>query len=281
MKTIWVLENIKGKSTFYNKFDLLMMFASVVQWKKHHPSFVCELHADTLTLDFFKKLGVLSLWDSIETVKKNSAINKSVFWASSKLQTLRFVKEPVIIMDNDFVVYRSFQKFINNKPVVAHEEDGLGYYLTSSDFFVKKVKHLINKPTTDAINCSFLYFPDYKFANTYAKISLEIMEVFTRAKAPNSKYLIFAEQLLLKHLFNIHEVQYDSLVDSVYKCTTNQFEDYSNGLISLEESHLYYRHYWKEKTLIRNNEEGFNYDEEIEQLENVVKNRILLDWTIL
>ena len=142
MKTIWVLENIKGNSTFYNKFDLLMMLTSVIQWKKHHPSFTCELHADSLTLDLFEKLGVLTLWDSIETVKKNSVINKSIFWASSKLQTLRFVKEPVIIMDNDFIVYNSLSKFIKDKPIVAHNEDGKGYYINSSDFYVKKIKHL-------------------------------------------------------------------------------------------------------------------------------------------
>lgn len=258
-----------------------MMFASVIQWKKHHPDFYCELHADELTISKFKELGSIKLWDNVELVKKNTAVNKSVFWASSKLQSLRFIKEPVIIMDNDFIVYKSFKEFIKDKPIVAHDEDGIGYYVNTSDFYVKKVKHLISRPTSDAINCSFLYFPDYKFANTYAKISLEIMEVFTRAKAPNSKYLIFAEQLLLKHLFNIHNIEYDSLVDSVYKCTTNQFEGYTEGLIPLEQSHLFYRHYWKEKNKIRDNEDGFNYDEEIQQLENVVKNRILLDWSLL
>jgi len=281
LKTIWVLENIKGKSSFYNKFDLLMMFASVIQWRKHHPNLFCELYADQLTLDLFQSLGALKLWDDHQLVKVNAAVNKSIFWASSKLQTLRFIKEPVIIMDNDFIVYQSFNKFIKDRPVVAHNENGMGYYLTTSDFFIKKVKHLINRPTTDAINCSFLYFPDAKFANTYAKISLEMMEVFTRAKAPNSKYLIFAEQLLLKNLFTLYNIQYDSLIDSIYNCTSNKFDEHTKGLIPIQDAHLYYRHYWKEKVKIRNNEDGFSYEKEVEQLENVVKNHILVDWSIL
>ena len=91
-----------------------MMFASVIQWKKHHPDHICELHADTLTLGLFKRLNVTSLWDNVNLVGKNKAIDKSVFWASSKLQTLRNVKEPVVIMDNDFIVYSSFNEFLQN-----------------------------------------------------------------------------------------------------------------------------------------------------------------------
>ena len=92
-----------------------MMFTSVIQWKKHHPDAVCELHADKLTQEFFTQLGVIKLWDSVKDVGKNKAIDKNVFWASAKLQALRNVTEPVIIMDNDFIVYQSFDKFIKNE----------------------------------------------------------------------------------------------------------------------------------------------------------------------
>ena len=43
-----------------------MMFASVIQWKKHNPSYITELHIDELTYKTFNKLGVLELWDNIE-----------------------------------------------------------------------------------------------------------------------------------------------------------------------------------------------------------------------
>ena len=113
MKTLWVLENIKGKKSFYNKFDFLMMFASVVQWKKHHPDFHCVLYADKMTLEVITNLGAKKLWDETQVLKTNKSINKRVFWAASKLQALRFLEEPVIIMDNDFVVYTSFKKSSN------------------------------------------------------------------------------------------------------------------------------------------------------------------------
>ena len=88
-----------------------MMFASVIQWKKHNPSYITELHIDELTYETFNKLGVLELWDNIEILADNKFVDKNVFWASSKLQVLSRVKGPVVIMDNDFVVYKSFEKF--------------------------------------------------------------------------------------------------------------------------------------------------------------------------
>ena len=281
MKTLWVLENIKDHRSFYNKFDLLMLFASVTQWKKHHPNSVCELHADELTISTFKRLNTLELWDSVKLVGKNKAIDKSVFWASSKLQALRYVKEPVVIMDNDFIVYKSFHSFLQDKTVVAHEEDGENYYLNPLDGYIQQVKHIINRPALKAINCSFLYLPDFKFTQYYAKTSLELMEEFTKIKVPNSKYLIYSEQLLLKHLLDQHNIQYNSLLDRVYNCSTDKFERKIEGLIKSSKSGLYYRHYWKQKPKIKDSKDGFSYKEEVDQLENIVKNRILIDWTVI
>ena len=140
MKTIWVLENIRGDRTFYEKFDLQMMFASVIQWKKHHPTFECSLYGDKMTLEVINQLGGKDLWDNQTVLKVNKSINKNVFWASSKLQVLREIQEPCIIMDNDFLVYTSFKRFLKNKVVVSHIEDGLNYYIMPTDHFAKKIK---------------------------------------------------------------------------------------------------------------------------------------------
>lgn len=258
-----------------------MMFASVIQWKKHHPTHFCQLHADSLTIDFFNDLKVLELWDNVVEIGINKLIDKSVFWSSSKLQALRNVNTPIIIMDNDFIVYKSFEDFINDKIVVAHDEDGDGYYLNALDGYIKQVKHLINRPKLLAINCSFLYFPDPTFTQSYAMRSLELMQEFTKIKAPNSKYLIYSEQLLLKHMLDMHNIKYDCLIDRVYDCSTERFIKKTKGLIKYKQAFRYYRHYWKEKNKIRDNKEGFSLKEETEQLENLVKNRILIDWSIL
>lgn len=278
MKTIWVLENIREHSSFYNKFDLLMMFASVIQWKKHHPSFHTHVFLDKLTYDTFSRIGALELWDSYENLPTSKSIDKNVFWASSKLVALRSIEEPIVIMDNDFVVYKSFENFLKDKIVATLYEDGKGYYANPLNPYIKKVKHIINRPKTEALNCSFLYFPDYKFTQYYAKTSIELMEEFTKLKVPDSTYLIYAEQLLLKHLINLHKIEYDTLLDKEFLCSKKIYTKERPGLINTESHNLYFRHYWMEKPDIRANKKGFSYNEEITQLENIVNNRILLDW---
>lgn len=278
MKTIWVLENIRKHRSFYNKFDLLMMFTSVIQWKKYHPLFTTELHIDKLTYSMFDELGVLGLWDKVEILAENNFIDKNVFWASSKLQVLRNVQEPVVIMDNDFIVYKSFENFLKDGIVVAHEEDGRGYYLSPLDPIIKQVRNLISRPNLEAINCSFLYFPDYNFTQSYSSLSLDLMFEFTKLKAPHSKYLIYAEQLVLKHLLTLHKIHYKTLIDKVYICDGERFEGKSDGFIDYNEAYKYYRHYWKEKVHIKDNKNGFSYDNEVKQLDNIVKNRIFVKW---
>ena len=281
MKTIWVLENIKGKKSFYEKFDFLMMFASVVQWKKHHPDFHCVLYADKMTLEVITNLGAKNLWDETQVLKTNKSINKRVFWAASKLQALRFLEEPVIIMDNDFVVYTSFKKFLHQKVIVSHIEDGLNYYITPTDHFVKQVKHLINRYKQEAVNCSFVYFPDHKFMQHYAKTSLELMQELSRLKAPNSKYLILAEQLLLKHLMDLNEIKYIPLLDKVYNCLTNVYTNRTKGLIKTNDQNLFFRHYWMDKPRIKQNKKGFSLEEESNNLINVIKNAVKIDWEVV
>lgn len=281
MKTIWVLENIKGKKSFYEKFDFLMMFASVVQWKKHHPDFHCVLYADKMTLEVITNLGAKNLWDETQVLKTNKSINKRVFWAASKLQALRFLEEPIIIMDNDFVVYTSFKKFLHQKVIVSHIEDGLNYYITPTDHFVKQVKHLINRYKQEAVNCSFVYFPDHKFMQHYAKTSLELMQELSRLKAPNSKYLILAEQLLLKHLMDLNEIKYIPLLDKVYNCLTNVYTNRTKGLIKTNDQNLFFRHYWMDKPRIKQNKKGFSLEEESNNLINVIKNAVKIDWEVV
>jgi hypothetical protein len=281
LKTIWVLENIRGDRTFYDKFDLQMMFASVIQWKKHHPTYECSLYGDKLTLEVVNQLGGKELWDNHTVLKTNKNINKNVFWASSKLQVLREVEEPCIIMDNDFLVYTSFKKFFKNKVIVSHIEDGLNYYIMPTDHFAKKVKHLLNRYKQKAVNCSFLYFPDPKFMNYYAMVSLDIMTELTRAKAPNSKYLILAEQLLLKHLLDLNKVPHIPLVDREYVCVKDEFDKKIKGLIQHEKQHLWFRHYWMDKSRIKKSKKGFSLKEESQALNRLIRSQKVINWKVL
>lgn len=262
MQVLWVLENIKTdkeKHLFYTKLDSLLLLSSVFLYKKNHPNDTCILYCDKSTKDFLKTLNALDLWDEVKNLAINTFIDKSVFWASSKLEVLRNIKEPTIVMDNDFLIYKNISEMLNDKPVFTHKEDGTMYYPTANDPFIAEISDMISRPVPQAINCSFCYFPDYKFANSYAQFSLEMMERFTKLKAPNSTFLIFAEQLTLRHLLDYHRVEYTTLMKQEWVCETKVFRATEKGIIAPPNHELYFKHYWMDKPIIRKDKNTKEY----------------------
>jgi len=271
LNTFWVYENIKKQWSFYNKLDVLLLLCSGVLWKKNHPKHHTVLYCDEITSKLIDLIEGRHVWDEIRLLPNNKHIDKSVFWASSKLQILRNTKEPTIVMDHDFLVYKNLDKYIKDTPLFAHEENGKRYYPTAFDPFIKEVQDIVPRPYPKAINCCFTYFPDHKFANEYAKTSLTLMERFTKLKVPSSKYLIFAEQLLLKHLLDHFNIEYNTLLNQRWNCLDKVYEDSNKGEFSFEDSLTVFRHYWMEKPLIKNEIKEFGTHQEVRILENILK----------
>lgn len=271
MNTYWVYENIKEDHSFYNKLDILLLLCSGFLWKKHHPTYTTHLTADKLTLEYLDNFNGLSIFDKVDEIPKNSFVNKSVFWASSKVEKLRYVKGPSIIMDHDFLVFDNFEKYLKNKPFFCHEENGIGYYDTAWNPFVQSINDLISRPKPHAINCCFLYLPDHKFANAYSKTSIELMERFTKLNAPNSRFLVFAEQLVLKHLLDFHNIDYDTLLNEKWNAKGKFYEPSDRGYMTFDNSQTTYRHYWMDKPLIRDSKNGFDLLQETTILSNILK----------
>ena len=281
MKVIWVLENIKknvNSSDYYinSKLNILLLLCSVHLWRKNHPEDTCVLYADDLTIDTLDKLKVLSFWHTIKPIPNPKKINKEIFWASSKLQVLSSVDEPVIIMDNDTHVYKPIKDKLDlNKVYVCNFEVGKGYYPTAIDPFVQKLSY---KPRwqTKSVNVSFLNLPDPEFTREYANMSLQFMEEFTQLKAPNSQYLIFAEQLLLKHLLDKKKIEHKSILSTYWDCKRWEWgEDHSEGIWSIDESEQYFKHYGPLKGYILNDKPKCDYNENIQHLINCLNLRNL------
>lgn len=271
MNTYWVYENIKEDHSFYNKLDILLLLCSGFLWKKHHPTHTTHLTADKLTLEYLDSFNGLSIFDKVDKIPKNKHVNKSVFWASSKVEKLRYINGPSIVMDHDFLVFKSFEKYLNQDPFFCHEENGTGYYDTAWNPFVQSINDLISRPKPHAINCCFLYLPNSDFANSYSKISIELMERFTKLKAPNSRFLVFAEQLVLKHLLDYHKIEYNTLLNEKWNAKGKFYEPSDRGYMTFDSSQTTYRHYWMDKPLIKQSLKGFDFNQEITILNNILK----------
>ena len=96
-----------------------------------------------------------------------------------------------------------------------------------------------------------------------------MMEDFTKMGAPNSQYLIFAEQLLLRHLLDRENIPYKSLLSMYWDCDKWDWgKEHSKGIWGPSEYLLYYHHYGPLKTYVSNDSEW--YKKEMEMLFNCI-----------
>ena len=270
MKIIWVLENIEKNKNFYSKFNILLLITSTILWKKNNPEDICVLYADNMTIDMLGGIKVLEVWDQIKPIPAQIKVNKSVFWASAKLQVLAEITEPVIIMDNDTHVYKPIKHLLDPKTVyVTNYEIGKGYYPSSIDTYISKLTY---RPRwkSDSVNVSFLQLPDPLFTQKYAKLSIKLMEELTVLKAPNPQYLRFSEQLLLKHLLDKENIKHKPIISNSWDCKTKDWvTDNNQGIWDKEESEQFFKHYGPSKRDVIDGR-GNSYEIEMKHLLNCV-----------
>jgi len=258
------------------------MLASVRLWKKNQPEDTTWLYCDEMTKDLLESLGVTSLYDNIEVINFDGNINKEHFWASSKLKVLSLQTEPVIIMDCDTLVFKPFKQHLQDDTVLfTNREYGRGYYPTSIDPLVRKLSYK-HRWQTDSVNVSFLHLPDPNFTQMYANLSLQMMEEFTKLKAPNSKYLIFAEQLLLKHLIVRDKIKHKAVITTEWDCNNWRWSKVeSEGIWSIEESGEYFRHYGPLKKWYKKDDPAHSYKEEMQMLRNCINFHKFIDLSVI
>ncbi len=272
MTAIWVLENINKDREYYSKFNILCLFSSVVVYKRNNPNHFTKLYVDDLTYSFIEDLGAIHLWDEVIKFEFDLNVDKSVFWASSKLHILSKVREPVIIIDNDSLVYENLDKYLDNKIIVSNLENGKGYYPLSFDPFIRKLSYKA-RWQPESVNVSFLYLPDSSFTREYANLSIQFMEEFTAMRVPDSQYLIFAEQLLLKHLIDKNNLPYQSLISTYWDCQDWEWgADHDKGIWKHPESNKHYFHYGPLKSYFKAKKyPDCNYSEEIKKFRNLIQ----------
>ena len=279
MKINWVLENIKknkNSNDFYvnSKLNILLLLASVHLWKKNHREDTTVLYGDDLTINTLERLNVLDYFDIIKPIPDTGRkINKDVFWAASKLEVLSQIDEPIIIMDNDTHVYRPLKQHLDlSKVYVCNFEKGKGYYPTAIDTRVQKLSYK-TRWKTESVNVGFLNLPDPEFTRRYANESLKMMEEFTAMGVPHSQYLIFAEQLLLKHMLLNENIEHNSIIATTWDCKEWKWgEDHDKGVWPIYESEVYFKHYGPLKGWIKDSKADQNYDREISHLLNCINN---------
>jgi hypothetical protein len=260
-KAIWLFENINQTNRFYNELNVLMLIASIISWKKHNNTFN-ELHCDTMSFLKLQELGVLSLWDNVDTriVDTKTNIDTVNFWASSKNRVLVEQDECVSLVDVDLISYAPISNIGTEYPMIcSHDEDGLHWYPSKFDEYIDKMtslpKSLMSIKNPSAINVCYLSFNDFDLQKKYAQYSIKAMEELTSLNVPqDSKYMCWSEQRLLKHIIIKDKIKYKPLISNMYICYNGVFRaEFLNpeGEWTIEEANKKYYHIGTDKYKLR------------------------------
>jgi hypothetical protein len=219
MKTIWVLDNsLKLDPYSLHELEILCLIASVSNWKSLYPENERFLYCDTSVHQYLESIGILDLWDRIDTEKLSvpDNLNRRPFWAASKIKVLKDIQAPFIIMDcdlyfkNNSLDLKELEKY---DLVTSHLEETSGIYPGRLDPYSKYglddsgLNFIWN--TTHAFNVCFFYIGNEKLRNDYFNLSFRAMEKLSTKFGDdphlNGNQMIFWEQKILKEFSDLYE----------------------------------------------------------------------------
>lgn len=281
METIWVLENVKGNNSFYSKFEIIILVASICLWKKYHPNHKTIFYCDEITNSILTKLDILGLWDEVRGLSYPEKINREVFWSSCKSKIISETNIPLLVIDHDFLIFKNIDEYLSDKVIFTYNEKANTWYPKENNKANKTLSKPIEYVNDFAANVSFLYLPNPEFAREYAKQTLqnhiELSAMYIDDLSAN--YMILSEQLMLKQWLSKREIPHQSLCRNVWDCNNIKYtkEEVDNGIWTYKEISLYCKHYGVDKTRFKKNQEGFDYDKEIEFLFKCINSTKLMD----
>lgn len=275
MEAVWVLENVKGDKAFYSKLELLILVASISLWRKHHPTHKTVLYCDEMTNNVLSKLGVINLWNEVRHLSYPEKINRKVFWSSCKTKVISNTKIPLVIVDHDFLIYTNIDEHLKDELVFTYNEKSNNWYPKENSKANRALSNPIEYVNDLAANVSLFYLPDPEFAREYGNqtlqnhIEISAMEI----QDLSANYMILSEQLMLKQWLSKREIPHKSLCRNIWDCKSIKYtlDEVDNGIWGHREIEKYCKHYGLDKTRIKENQEGFDYNQEIEFLYRCIK----------
>jgi hypothetical protein len=285
METIWVLENVKKDYSFYSRLQILMLIASVSLWKKYHPNHKTVFYCDEMSNEVLSELDIFYLWDEVRPLSYPEKINREIFWSSPKTKIISETQIPLLIIDHDFLVFKNIDEYLKNEVLFSYHEYALNWYPSKNDVFNKKLSNPIKFVNEYAANVSLFYLPNPEFAREYGLQTLKNHEEFTAMDNSNidTNYMILSEQLMLLQWLDERNIPYKSLSKNLWDCKKVNYIDkeIKNGIWNKQESLLSYKHYGVEEERIKENQEGYSYDDTLSFLYRCIKAGKLINIDLL
>lgn len=190
-----------GKEYQMADFEILALILSALKWRQKNGK--VRLFTDQMGYRDLQRNGLEELWDGGIQVSLDEwippEVNPSVFWAAGKLYALKEIKEPLAMVDIDFIVWETLNLAASDEVVVIHREElTMGVYPPKEYFKVNENYHFDEEFDWTELPCNtaFLYIKDIDFKNYYVDQAIHFMENSPLSDNPVT-YITFAEQRLL------------------------------------------------------------------------------------
>lgn len=181
-------------------FELLTTALSALEWRRENGSI--RMICDTPAKRYYESLGLCFLWDDgvyplLDTMPED--INATAFWAAGKLYALSAVPSPCVMLDTDFICWKSISNLLDGPDTAAiHREDIMPSIYPDQTAFAQTEGFPLDSFdwTVQPFNTALAYFGNDEFRRYYTDTAIRFMRCSPDAD-DTLTYMVFAEQRLL------------------------------------------------------------------------------------
>lgn len=181
-------------------FELFSTALSALCWRRENGPIrmICDQkaarHYNALGLSFLWDEGVYPLLDAVP-----DDVDPTAFWAAGKLFALSAMPAPCVMLDTDFIVWKSLASLLTDCDIAAiHREDIMPDIYPGAEAFSHT--HGFDLAAFDwavrPLNTALTYFADDAFRRYYTDTAIHFMQCTPDADDVLT-YMVFAEQRLL------------------------------------------------------------------------------------
>lgn len=183
-----------GKAYAAEDFELLTTILSALKWRGENGKIT--MVTDSAGKEYYEKINLTPIWDSVENALDDIPVNPDVFWAAGKIFALSEKKAPIAMIDTDFIVWDKIET--DADAAVVHFEDLYPDVYPPKEYF--KMRDYEFDAEFDwslrAANTAFCVINDEELRKYYCEKSIEFMRCAEETD-DRLAYMVFAEQRLL------------------------------------------------------------------------------------
>lgn len=182
-------------------YEQLTAIISALKWREHNGNIY--MFTDTEGAAYLQEIGLHSFWNRIDTGLDAlpQDTDPFLFWAAGKLEALRHMPSPCVMLDTDLIVWENIDDVVGQYDVTAAHSESLNpdvYPEPGAMRFEGRYSFPDSWDfTVDAANTAFLCIRDEEFKEHYITEAFDFASHVRRDGLDPVKAMCFAEQRIL------------------------------------------------------------------------------------